>query len=155
MKKPPFVRSLYNYDADLDARETGLKCEDESLAKQQFAEECDINTIVKRFGLDYKMPPGVPAPDVADFTAVTDFHSAMEAIVRARESFDTLPAQTRAMFANDPGSFVDFCADERNRPVLESWGLVVKPAAPAVQPAATAPAAASSSTQAAAATKPS
>ena len=46
-----FCRSEYNYDRDKVSEETGLNCKDLSLAKQSFADECDINNIVKRFGL--------------------------------------------------------------------------------------------------------
>ena len=42
---PVFVRSGNNYDMQAVSDETGLLCEDASLAKQSFAEECDINKI--------------------------------------------------------------------------------------------------------------
>lgn len=145
---PVFVRAPYNYDVDKASDESGLKCEDESLAKQQFAEECDINTIVRRFRITGELPSNVRMPTYGDFTEVTDFHSAMNAVAAARESFEAMPAEVRARFNNDPGAFVDFCSDDKNRAEAEKLGLVaakeaaadlaagaVAPAAPVVAPA--------------------
>lgn len=122
----PFVRNPYNYDRNAAGDESGLKCEDESLTKQSFAEEADINTIVKRFHLTGELPQGVGAPTYEDFEGIFDFHSAMNAIARARESFDMLPPLVRARFENSPEAFVDFCSKEENRAEAERLGLVFK-----------------------------
>lgn len=122
-----FCRSAYNYDSDVVSLETGLCCEDVSLAKQSFAEEVDINTIVRRFNLTGKMPDDVRAPVYQDFQGIFDFHSAMNAVAGAGESFDQLPAEMRARFQNDPALFVDFCLNDKNRDELISMGLVVAP----------------------------
>ena len=45
---PVFLRAFNNYDMGAVSDETGLRCEDASLTKQSFAEECDINTIVRK-----------------------------------------------------------------------------------------------------------
>ena len=123
--KEVFVRSPYNYDAELVSDETGLDCLDVSLTKQSFVEECDINTIVRRFGLTGELPDGVRAPTFGDFTEVVDFKTACDAVAAARESFDALPAEVRARFRNDPQELVEFASDEANRAQLEVWGMVV------------------------------
>lgn len=120
-----FVRSLYNYDREAVSNETGLKCEDVSRAKQSFAEECDINTIVRRFGLTGHVPVGVRMPTYADYANLPDYHSAMNAIAQAREAFDAMPSSVRARFQNDPGLFVDFCSDAKNRDEAVKLGLVL------------------------------
>lgn len=112
-------------DFDAESVRTGLLCEDVSLAKQSFAAEVDINTIVRRFGLSGELPSDVRAPVYADFEGPFDFHSAMNAIAQAREAFECLPADVRTRFQNDPGQFVDFCSDEANRAEAEKLGLVV------------------------------
>jgi phage internal scaffolding protein len=119
-----FVRSPYNYDMDAVSDETSLVCKDASLAKQSFAEESDINTLVRRFGLTGELPTNVRMPSYGDFTIVSDFHSAMNAVAQANEAFDAMPALVRARFDNDPGKFVDFCADDSNRAEAEKLGLV-------------------------------
>lgn len=141
-----FLRAEGNYDVDKASDEAGLCCEDVSLAKQSFREECDINTIIERFGLGYEMPDGVVAPTYGDFTHVRDFHTAMNAIASANEAFDALPASVRARFQNDPGQFVDFVSEESNRAEAESLGLVVSRTPPATAPAAAPPQEAAQST---------
>lgn len=103
-----FFRSGYNYDRDEASLESGLKCEDESLAQQSFAEECDINTIVRRFGLTGEMPQNLAMPVSGDFTGISDFHSAMNIIRRAEEEFMSVPPEVRARFANDPQRLMSF-----------------------------------------------
>jgi len=46
--KPPFVRSPYNYDTNEASDESGLDTGQEGGAKQNFKDECDINTMAKR-----------------------------------------------------------------------------------------------------------
>lgn len=122
----PFVRNAYNYDMNKAGDESGLRCEDVSLAKQSFAEEVDINTIVKRFHLTGELPDGISVPDYGDFSDVTDFHSAMNVVAKAKEGFETLPAVLRSKFHNDPAEFMEFVSDDKNREEAEKIGLVLK-----------------------------
>lgn len=139
----PFVRSTYNYDADLASYDSGLLCEDLSLAVQDARDEVDINTIVRRFGLTGQLPDEVRVPQYGDFVGLHDYHSAMNAVADANESFDALPADLRSRFNNDPAVFVEFCLDERNRDEMTKLGLLkpVEPAPPAAPgvPAESAP----------------
>lgn len=121
-----FIRSPYNYDLAAASDASGLACSDPSLTKQAFAEEADINTIVRRFRLTGEMPEGIVAPEYSDFEGIWDYHSALNAIAQARESFDAMPAAIRARFRNDPGEFVEFCSNAGNRKELEDMGLIVK-----------------------------
>lgn len=133
--KGPFLRAFGNYDVDAASDESGLKCEEPTLAQQHFADECDINTIVRRFGLDGELPVGVRMPTYGDFTGVVDYHSAANAIALANEAFDGLPAVVRARFQNDPALFVDFCSKEENRDEARKLGMLV-PDVPGVAPGA-------------------
>lgn len=125
----PFLRTEFNYDRNAASDESGLACNDESLAKQSFAEECDINTIVRRFGLTGSLPVDVRMPTYGDFDSVNDYHSALNAIIAADESFLAMPAEVRARFHNDPAEFVAFCDDEANREEAVKLGLVLPKAA--------------------------
>lgn len=136
----PFLRTPYNYDRNGAGDESGLDCSvEKSLTQQSFAEECDINTIVRRFGLSGELPVNQRAPTYGDFTGVSDYKSALEAVMAAEDAFMQLPAHVRARFENDPQAFVAFCSDEKNREEAIKLGLVVPQAAAL---AATAPAAA-------------
>jgi len=129
MHKPPFVRSPYNYDTNKASDESGLDTGTEGGAKQSFKEECDINTIVKRFGLGYELPTdGIRMPTYGDFTGINNFHDAMNVVAQNAEQFELLPAELRARFDNQPGKFVDFCLDENNRPEIRKLGLLSKEA---------------------------
>lgn len=98
---------------------------DKDMAIQSAKEECDINVIVRRFGLT-KVLPDVPLPPTyADFTEAGDFRESMEAIRMAKESFMQLPADVRSKFRNDPGAFVDFCSDPENLDEMREMGLAV------------------------------
>lgn len=126
--KTPFVRSPYNYDTNEASDESGLNTGDEGGAKQSFKEECDINTIVQRFGLGYSIPENHRVPEYGDFTNITDFQTAMNATARAREAFEQLPAEIRTKFGNDPAAYVDFCIDPDNKKELKKMGLLSKEA---------------------------
>jgi len=120
-----FVRSAYNYDRSRVSRETSTINDDEGAAQQSFKDECDINTIVRRFGLTGTMPQGIVPPTYATFEGIFDFHSAMNAIAEARESFDAMPADVRAKFLNDPQKFVEFCSDPKNLDEMRDMGLAI------------------------------
>lgn len=124
MERAIFVRSAYNYDVDAVSEATGLACEDDSMTQQQFKEEVDINTLVNRFGLAGEMPEGVRTPTYGDFSEVYDFHSAMNAVAAAKESFDAMPWQVRERFGNDAAAFVAFCSEDKNREEARAMGLL-------------------------------
>lgn len=139
------LRAPYNYDVDAASAEAALRCEDETRTQQHFAEECDINTIVRRFGLTGQLPTDVRQPVYGDYTGITDFQGAMQAVALARESFEQMPADVRARFQNDPAQFVEFCLDDKNADEARKLGLrkpleapqpvVEAPTAPVVAPA--------------------
>jgi len=124
-KSSVFLRTPYNYDVNEASDASALVCDDPSLAQQHAKEECDINTIVRRFGLTGELPNGVKAPQYGDFTEATDYHTALNAVRAADAAFMQLPADIRTRFNNDPGSLVDFVSDDNNRAEAEKLGLVV------------------------------
>lgn len=137
MIKAPFVRSPYNYDMSSAGDESGLKCRDPSLTVQDQRDEVDINTIIRRFGIGGPAPANVRAPMYGDFSEVTDFQSAMQAVIDAEASFMQMTPEVRARFQNDPGAFVDFCSKDENVDEMRRLGLCrpedVPPPAPVVR----------------------
>lgn len=124
-----FFRTGWNYDADAVSRETGLACDPEDTRTQEsFERECDINEIVRRFGLTGSVPENFRMPLSGDFTGVSDFHSAVNAVVAAEQSFMALPAEVRARFSNDPAQLIAFLEDGNNREEAQKLGLVSRPA---------------------------
>jgi len=122
----PFLRTPYNYDTIAASNESGLHCEDATLAQQQFKDECDINNIMEKFGMTGLIPQNPLSPQYGDFSGVNDYHSALNAIMAAEEQFDALPAKIRERFANDPANLIDFMENPENRSEAEKLGLVVQ-----------------------------
>jgi len=123
-RKVPFLRTPYNYDGDKVSDETGLSCPEPTLAQQNFKDECDINHIVRQFGLTGELPGKPLSPQYGDFTGVLDYHSAVNAVLAAQDDFMELPAQLRSRFNNDPAELIDFLELEENREEAIKLGLV-------------------------------
>jgi hypothetical protein len=121
---PVFLRTPNNYDTNIVSDETGLACLDPTLAQQSFKDECDINTIMDRFGKTGQLPDNPLPPQFGDFTQATDYHAAMNAIAIAHESFDALPARLRARFDNDPEKLIEFVADPENFAEAQKLGML-------------------------------
>jgi len=122
-----FIRSLFNYDRDAVSIDSGLVCEDESLALQSAKDESDINTIVRKFGLTGELPNDIKMPQSGDFTDVPDFHTAMNLVRSAQEEFLRVPAEIRSRFANDPQRLMSFIEDDANREEARKLGFLADP----------------------------
>jgi len=122
--KLPFVRNPYNYDMALVSQETGLACQDPSLAQQHMRDECDINVIVERFGVTGQLPVRAIEPTYGDFSGVTDYHTALNKIKAAEAEFMALPAKLRAKFDHDPNALLNFLENEANRDEAIELGLI-------------------------------
>ncbi|AXH71837.1 MAG: internal scaffolding protein [Microviridae sp.] len=122
------VRSAFDYDSDAASLESGLNMEGEvSQTQQQFGEEADINTLVRRFGITGQLPENLAIPQSGDFTGVSDYQTAMNLVVQAQEEFLKVPADVRARFDHDPGRFIAFVDDASNRDEAIRLGLIPKP----------------------------
>ena len=126
MKKPPFLRTPYNYDPDAASNESGLHCEDASLAQQHFKDECDINNILRQFNLTGLLPESPLSPRYGDFTGIGDYHTALNQVIAAEDEFMSLPATLRARFENDPAQLIEFLDKPENFDEAISLGLVNK-----------------------------
>src|SRR5215469_997100 len=84
-------------DAAVDPNPPG-----ESLTVQAHAEEADINVLMRHYGITGKLPENPRPPMWGDFTEITDYRSAFEAVRAAHEGFMEFPAELRAQFDNDP-----------------------------------------------------
>jgi len=138
-KNTVFLRTPYNYDKDAASNESGLHCEDASLAQQHFKEECDINTILQKFNISGLLPENPLSPRYGDFTGIGDYHTALNRVFAAQEEFEALPAQIRARFGNDPAQLIEFMENSDNRSEAEELGLIERAAAEVVEAAQNTP----------------
>ena len=95
-----------------------------SLTVASQAEDNDLNVLMKRFGITGKMPENPRVPMYGDFTEITDYRSALDAIRQANENFAEFPADVRARFNNDPQQLLEFMENPANRAEGERLGLL-------------------------------
>ena len=126
MSKNTFPQALHGFYKS-NGVDAGFATEGPSLTRQEFAEECDINTLMKRYDGHVIGGPGNMSPAnmmYADFTQVPgtlmEYHEFMQ---MAEAEFMRLPAVVRKEFENDPQQFVEFASDPENLPQMVTWGL--------------------------------
>ncbi len=109
------------YDASLYATQTV----GESMTKQSFADECDLNKIIAKFRKAGLVDQLHQEPErFADVSGMTDYHEALNVVASTRELFAELPADLRLRFVNDAGVFVKFAADTENDDEMRELGLL-------------------------------
>lgn len=114
----PNIRSAYQ------ARERfPLNTEGDSLTQQQFADECDINSIMARYqrtgALEHFNRHGANYADVG----AVEFQDAMNLVINARQMFNELPSTLRKRFHNDPVQFYEFVQDPDNAEAAHELGI--------------------------------
>lgn len=103
-----------------------------SLTKQEFAQESDINQIMKRFpGFNLGSPVEVQGV-FADATGYGSFGDTLRRVDEAREAFMLLSPSVRGRFDNDPVQLIEFLQDEKNRDEAIKLGLVPKKEEPVI-----------------------
>lgn len=106
--------------------------------KQAFKDECDINTIIKRFLRTGQLDlANKLEPRYGDCTGI-EFQAACEKVAAAKSLFAELPAALRNRFDNEPAKFLDFVHDDRNIDEARELGLL-KPKEAAAPVVATPP----------------
>lgn len=96
--------------------------------KQSFAEETNINSIMRRW---HKLGTvthlaGSP-PTFGDFEDSSSYQDALNSLISADQAFAALSAEIRARMGNDPGTLMDFLADPANEEESIQLGLRPKP----------------------------
>lgn len=129
------LKKFRGYDTDAESVITGVAITAASKAVQSEKENCDINVIVKRFGVTGVVPGTVRPLSYENYEDVFDFQSAMNAVRSADETFAALPADLRRRFANNPQLYLEFCSKAENLPEMRRLGMALpepeKPAEPA------------------------
>ncbi len=104
-----------------------LVCDEPSRAKQSMSAECDINLIMDKYARDGLVQHlNTHQGSYGDLPGVIDYHDALNAVLSAKEAFDTLPSKIRSRFDNEPALFLSFVNDENNRDEMAELGLIEK-----------------------------
>jgi len=104
-------------------RRVTIKFTEPTLTKQEFKEQCDIRTIIKKFMTTGELPSSNRPPLYADVSQIPDYHTALSKIRAADSFFNSLPAELRAKFNNDPGELLKWASDPMNQKAQRDMGL--------------------------------
>jgi len=104
----------------------------DSKVQQQFADQCNINNVVKRFkktGVLQSTIPSVHKTNGPVFGAYphTDYQDMYLHVQQVREQFQALPAKIRLRFDNNPANLVRFVDDPANLREALKLGLTKLP----------------------------
>lgn len=100
----------------------------ESLARQEFRDEADINNIIKKYqATGFLIDPSVTSsrqPMFGDYTNAPDFERAQQIVAVAQENFDALPVRLRERFNYDPVELLRFLDNPDNRDEAIKLGII-------------------------------
>jgi len=98
--------------------------------EQSHKDEVNINNIVKRHGMDLIAKTAALQQFTYDNNPNNDFQETMNMILKAKDSFSSVPSEIRKQFDNDPAKFMDFIHNDENQQQLIDWGLAKAPETP-------------------------
>lgn len=130
------MRSRGDLVAESCAREsTRVRDFGPSLTQASSAMDCDINVIVRRFGIDNEVTPtAVLDPRYyGDFDMSLDLGTAMARIDEASTRFSRLPVALRNRFDNSPAKLWQFVMDPANAEACVEMGLLARRKPPEVR----------------------
>lgn len=107
---------------DLASEGSGTVNNEPSATQQQFADQVDVNKIVRRFMSSGQVPVLQDNPRFGDFPTI-DLHEAMNIVRSTEEAFMRLPSQLRKRFGNDPGELWTWLQDPANDDEAVKLGL--------------------------------
>ncbi len=118
-KEDSIVRHRFSprHSVSIDASQGGL-------TKQCFKDECDINTITKKWsktGLVSHL--NAHQGEYLDCIGADDYQTALNCLIKADDSFNSLPSEMRARFHNSPAEFLDFASNADNFDEMVTMGL--------------------------------
>nr|DAW86771.1 MAG TPA: Scaffold protein [Microviridae sp.] len=110
-----------------NATAEGIVFTEPSMTQQHFKDETMIDNILQKYAeTGFLTDPFSPKRPVqfGDFSDVTDFQTAQNAVARATEYFESLPSNVRSSFNNSPQEFLNALNDPEQRSNLEELGFV-------------------------------
>jgi phage internal scaffolding protein len=106
-----------------------------SLTKQADKSRANIHNILHRYDKTGLLPQRIVQPITGNLPDVESYHDAMNRLVTAQTTFNSLPSRLREKFQNDPAKFLQFVSDEKNIDEMVQLGLASKKTPPAPQKA--------------------
>lgn len=100
-------------------------CGVKSLTQQQYKDDCEIESIMKRYQITGQLPPSRSVIS-GDFSDVGDYQACLDKVNKAKDEFAALPSSLRDRFGNDPSAYVDFILNPANVEECCKLGLMEK-----------------------------
>lgn len=112
----------------------GLTCTEPSHTQQQYAEDADINNVIRSYQETGTVPTSSGRePIFGDFSAeeIGDYAAALRTIHGVGDLMMQLPAKVRSRFENNPLNILAFLKDPANKHEAIELGLIDPPEEPA------------------------
>lgn len=93
---------------------------------QSFAQDADINVLVRRFGIEKVASTVIDPSMYGDFTQAPDLRGALEIMRDAEDQFMKLSPKIRGRFENSPAKLWEFLQDPSNLEEAVFLGFVEK-----------------------------
>lgn len=108
-----------------------LECKDPSRTKQEFRDEVNINSIMakaRRTGqlVDPGLVNSSRIAQYGDFSSANTFEAAQQSILMVKDVFESLEADIRKAFDNDPAKMLAFVQNATQEELID-MGLAPKP----------------------------
>lgn len=133
----PHTRSATWWTGEVINPVTGEVTRPPSRTKADFAEQCDINNIIKAYKITGQIQHVSAAAKQGRFEDLPDeidFQTSLNTIRAADQAFAALPAKLRDRFGNDPAQFLGFLSDPENGDEARRLGILNPLPAPASPP---------------------
>lgn len=114
-----------------------LTCpEEDQRTKQEFKEDCDINKIMRNYRAGTPITHLNPVkPQYLDFSTPFEYQEALNSVIAAQDSFESLPSEVRDRFGDSTNKMLEFLSNPENQEEAIKLGLADPPPEP--EPAAT------------------
>lgn len=97
-----------------------------TMTKQAFKDETNINNIMARYIKDGVMDHvNTHQGNYGNFIGYENYHTSLNQILQAEAMFLTIPAKIRALFNNDPATFLAFADNPENQKTMVEIGLAL------------------------------
>lgn len=97
-----------------------------SKTEQDHKDKCDLNNKVAR-ARNQQEQKYAKKMFFGDFTDAKDYHDAMNSVIKARNSFNSLDPKIRLRFENNPLKLMEFLQNDNNRAEAIELGFVDPP----------------------------
>ena len=123
-KKSNVIKFKTPYNLESFSRTSDLGNFPDTMTKQSFKDECDINNILKKYETTGALPSLIlENPQYGDYSDVPAYQDALNIVMKAEDQFSSLSAKLRSRFDNDPAKFLAFVEDPNNREEMHELGL--------------------------------